>query len=171
MSETLVHEGRRIKVYVSTHTAADGTVTRRDLVRHPGAVCVLPVLDAGRVCLLRNRRFVVNDTLWEIPAGTLEPGEDVLAAAKRELQEETGYTAGAWRPLGFLYASPGVLDEKLHLFVAENLTPGPLALEPDEDLEPVVLPLAEAVAMCLDGRVRDCKTVTALLLWDRLVRG
>ena len=136
-------------------------------IAHPGAVVILPVIDAGHVCLLRNHRFVVGETLWEIPAGTLEPGEPVLAAARRELAEETGYTAAHWESVGFLYASPGVLDEKLHLFFATALTPGTARPEADEELEAVTVPLAEAVAMCLDGRIKDCKTVTALLLWDR----
>jgi ADP-ribose pyrophosphatase len=139
-------------------------------VRHPGAVVILPVLDAERVVLLRNFRFVVGDTLWEVPAGTVEPDEPLEACARRELLEETGYRAEAWRALGYLYASPGVMDEKLHLFVAERLTPGPAAPEPDEQLEPVVLRLDEAVRMCLDGTIRDAKTVTALLLWERMTR-
>ena len=129
MARELVHTGRRIRVYVDTTTAPDGTVIRRDAIVHPGAVVVLPVIDAGHVCLLRNRRWVVGETLWEVPAGTLEVGEPVEAAARRELQEETGYTAATWRSLGYLFASPGVMDEKLHLFVAEDLTPGPTARE------------------------------------------
>lgn len=170
MPRELVHTGRRIRVYLDTTTAADGTVIRRDVVVHPGAVVILPVIDAGHVCLLRNHRWVVGETLWEIPAGTLEPGEPVEEAARRELQEETGYTAAAWRAMGYFYASPGVLDEKLHFFVAERLTPGPSSPEADEELQAVTVPLAEAVAMCLDGRIRDAKTVTALLWWERLTR-
>ena len=168
MARELVHTGRRIRVYVDTTTALDGTVVRRDAIVHPGAVVVLPVIDAGHVCLLRNRRWVVGETLWEVPAGTLEVGEPVEAAARRELQEETGYTAAKWRSLGYLFASPGVMDEKLHLFVAEHLTAGPTALEPDEELEAVTMPLPEAVAMCLDGRIKDAKTVAALLIWERM---
>jgi len=166
----LVHTGRRIRVFVETTTTADGQVIRRDVIRHPGAVVILPVLDAHTVCLLRNNRPVVGETLWEIPAGTLEAGEDLEHAARRELLEETGYKAERWRSLGYLFASPGVLDEKLHLFIAEGLTPGPNRPEVDEDLEPVTVPLAEAVAMCLDRRIKDAKTVTALLLWERMNR-
>ena len=169
--QELVHTGRRIRVYVDTSTAADGTVIRRDVIKHPGAVVVLPVIDDGHVCLLRNTRPVVGETLWEVPAGTLEPGEELRPSAERELLEETGYRAARWRSLGYLYASPGVLDEKLHLFVAEGLTPGPNRPEADEELEPVTVPLADAVAMCFDGRVKDAKTVTLLLLWERMRRG
>src|SRR3954464_1121021 len=122
MPRETVHVGRRIRVEVDTFTAPDGTVIRRDLIRHPGAVVILPVLDAGRVVLLRNHRFVIGETLWELPAGTVErgeplenpaagaggPGEPLEACARRELIEETGYRAARWRGLGYLYASPGV---------------------------------------------------------------
>jgi ADP-ribose pyrophosphatase len=168
MSVEVVHVGRRIRVEVNTFLAPDGRTIRRDAVRHPGAVVVLPVLDAERVVLLRNFRFVVGDTLWEVPAGTVEPNEPLEECARRELLEETGYRAAKWRGLGYLYASPGVLDEKLHLFVAEDLTPGAARPEPDEQLEPVVVRLDEAVRMCLDGTIRDAKTVTLLLLWERM---
>lgn len=171
MPREIVHVGRRIRVAVDTSTAADGTVIRRDAILHPGAVVILPVIDAAHVCLLRNHRPVVGETLWEVPAGTLEPGEDLEPAARRELAEETGYTAATWTYRGFLFASPGVLDEKLHLFVAEHLTPGPMHPEADEQLEPVTVPLADAVRMCLTGEIKDAKTVTSLLLWERTARG
>lgn len=165
-----VYVGRRIRVEVDTLHTADGRVIRRDAIRHPGAVVILPVVDARHVVLLRNYRFVVGETLWEVPAGTVEPQETLHQCAARELQEETGYRAARWRSLGYIYASPGLLDEKLHLFIAEELTPGPAQPEPDEKLEPVVVPLVEAIRMCLDGTIRDAKTVTSLLLWERLQR-
>lgn len=170
MPREIVHVGRKIRVAVDTTTSPDGQTVRRDVVLHPGAVVVLPVLDADRVVLLRNHRFVVGETLWEVPAGTLEPGEPLQTCAERELAEETGYTAARWRGLGYLYASPGVLDEKLHLFVAEDLTPGTARPEPDEQLHPEIVRLDDAVRMCLGGEIRDAKTVTLLLLWERLRR-
>ncbi|MDY3558695.1 NUDIX hydrolase [Gemmata sp. JC673] len=171
MSVEVVHVGRRIRVEVDTLTTADGKAIRRDAIRHPGAVVILPVLDAERVVLLRNYRFVIGDTLWEAPAGTVEPDEPLEGCAKRELLEETGYRAAKWRSLGFIYASPGVMDEKLHLFIAEDLTPGEARPEPDEQLEPVVVKLDEAIQMCLNGTIRDAKTITSLLLWERLLQG
>ena len=168
MPREIVHTGRRIRVAVDTSAAPDGSVIKRDMIFHPGAVVILPVLDAENVVLLRNFRFVLNETLWELPAGTVEPNEPLEECAKRELLEETGYTAAKWRSLGYLYASPGVLDEKLHLFVAENLTPGEMRPEADEQLEPHTVPFADALRMCLNGEIKDAKTITSLLLWDRL---
>jgi ADP-ribose diphosphatase len=168
MSREIVHVGRKIKVAVDTSTAPDGTIVRRDAILHPGAVVILPVLDAEHVVLLRNHRFVIGETLWEVPAGTIEPGEPLQRCAERELAEETGYTAAKWRSLGYLYASPGVLDEKLHLFVAEDLTPGTARPEPCEELHPATIRFDEAIRMCLSGEIKDAKTVTALLLWERM---
>jgi len=167
MPREIVHVGRRIKVGIDTLVTPDGQSIRRDIVIHPGAVVILPIIDREHVCLLRNHRWVVNETLWEIPAGTLESGEELEPAARRELLEETGYTAKRWTYRGFLFASPGVIDEKLHLFIAEDMTPGPNHPEADEQLEPVTVQLDEAVRMCLDGRIKDAKTMAALLLWER----
>jgi ADP-ribose pyrophosphatase len=117
--------------------------------------------------LLRNQRPNVGETLWEVPAGTLEPGEPVEKAAVRELAEETGYQAARWRKLAEFYPSPGVLSERTHLFLAEELTPGAMHLEADEQLEPQIVAWSQALAWALDGTIRDAKTLVALLLWDR----
>jgi ADP-ribose pyrophosphatase len=164
----IVHRGRKIQVVIDTSELPTGQTIRRDMILHPGAVVILPVVDSERICLLRNYRFVIDATLWELPAGTLEPGEPIEKAAARELLEETGYTAAKWRSLGFLYASPGVLDEKLHLFVAEELTPGAAQPEADEQLDPQIVAWTDALRMALDGTIKDAKTITAILLWDRL---
>lgn len=171
MPREIIHRGRKIQVAVDTSTGPNGEIIRRDMIFHPGAVVILPVVDADHVCLLRNYRFVIGETLWELPAGTLEPNEPLEKAAARELLEETGYTAARWRSLGFFYASPGVLDEKLNLFVAEDLTAGLAQPEADEQLEPKTVPWADALRMALDGTIKDAKTVTAILLWDRLRGG
>lgn len=168
MAREIVHVGRRIKVAVDTTTGPAGETIRRDMIFHPGAVVILPVIDRDHVCLLRNHRFVIGETLWEVPAGTREPDEPLEECAKRELLEETGYTAGRWRSLGYLYASPGVMDEKLHLFVAQDLTAGAARPEADEQLEPVTVAFDEALRMCLAGEIKDAKTITLLLLWDRM---
>jgi ADP-ribose pyrophosphatase len=168
MARRLVHTGRKIQVFVDTDMAADGSTVTRDIVIHPGAVAILPLVDEGHVCLLRNRRPNVGDTLLEIPAGTLEPGEAPDLAAVRELAEETGYRAGQWTKLCAFYPSPGVLSERTHLYVASALTPGPMHLEKDEELTPEVVAWSQAIAWALDGTIQDAKTLVAVLLWDRL---
>jgi ADP-ribose pyrophosphatase len=170
MPREIVYTGRKIRLALDTEVTPDGTTVRRDVILHPGAVAILPLLDPARVCLVRNRRPVVGETLLEIPAGTLEPPEPPEEAAVRELAEETGYRAGRWRKLGEFYPSPGVLSERTHLFVAEELTPGEMGLETDEDLEPQVVAWEQALAWALEGTIRDAKTLVALLWWAR-VRG
>ena len=168
MAREIHHVGRKIKVAVDTEVLPDGTTIRRDVVLHPGAVAVVAMVDADRVCLLRNQRPAVDETLWEIPAGTLEPGEPPAEAAVRELEEETGYRASKWRKLLELIPSPGVLSEIIHLFLAEELTPGQARPEADEDLEAHVVAWDQAMAWALDGTIRDAKTLLALLWMDRL---
>lgn len=168
MPRTLVHKGRKIQVYRDVESGPDGRTIERDMVIHPGAAAILPLVDADHVCLLRNPRFVVNETIWEIPAGTLEPGEAPEVAAVRELEEETGYKAKRWRKLAAFYPSPGVLSERTHLFLAEELTAGAMRREADEQMEPQVVTWEQATAWALDGTIRDAKTLVALLLWDRL---
>lgn len=168
MGRTIAHVGRKIQVAVDEEVGSDGRLIRRDVILHPGAVVILPVLDDATVCLLRNNRPAVGETLWEVPAGTLEPGEPVDSAAARELAEETGYRASWWKKLGEFYPSPGVLSEKMHLFVACELTPGPMNLEADEELEPHLVSWQQAMTWVLDGTIRDAKTILALLLWEKI---
>jgi ADP-ribose pyrophosphatase len=168
MARQIVFRGRKIQVGVDTTVLPGGDTIERDVVLHPGAVAIIPLVDAEHVCLVRNKRPIVGETLLEIPAGTLEPNEAPEQAAPRELAEETGYHAGRWRKLGMFYPSPGVLDERTHLFVAQDLTPGPQQLEKDEEMQPEILTWQDAVAKAMDGTIRDAKTLIAVLLWDRL---
>ena len=168
MARQIVFRGRKIQVALDTEVHPNGQTVQRDVILHPGAVAILPLVDAGHVCLLRNRRPITGEVLWEIPAGTLEPGEAPDRAAVRELEEETGYRAGRWRKLAEFYPSPGVLSERTHLYVAQELTPGTMRLEADEDLEPQIVSWGHAVAWALDGTIRDAKTLVGILLWDRV---
>jgi ADP-ribose pyrophosphatase len=167
MTREVVYSGKRIQVAVDMFAVPDGTTGRREVVLHPGAVAILALPDAGHVCLLRNRRRSVGQTLLEIPAGTLEPPEAPEAAAVRELKEETGFRAGRWRRLAEFYPSPGILNERMVLFVAEELTPGAMQLQADEELAPLIVAWDDALAWAEDGTIRDAKTLVALLLWDR----
>ena len=161
-------EGRRFRVVRLRELMPDGSEHVREVVRHPGAVAVLPLLNDGRVCLVRNYRAAVDEVLLELPAGTLEPGEDPAETARRELAEETGYRAGRIDPLASFYMSPGILDERMHLFAARSLVAGPTALEAGEQIEPVLVTWEDALAMTSDGRIHDAKTLVGLLYYARL---
>lgn len=169
MSREIVYLGRKIQVAVETVWSAGGQAVKRDVILHPGAVAILPLVDAEHVCLLRNHRPVVGATLWEIPAGTLEPGEIPEHAAVRELAEETGYAAKSWRKLTEFYPSPGVLSEITHVYLATDLTAGTMRPEAGEELEPHVVAWSDALAWALDGTIRDAKTLVALWSWDKLM--
>lgn len=169
-AEEMVFAGRRFRVVRLVERAADGSRHVREIVRHPGAVAIVPLLDDGRVCLLHNDRCGVGRELIELPAGTLEPGEEPLAAAERELAEETGYRAGRMELLAEFYTSPGILDERMYLYVATELTAGPAAPEPGERLRPSAVAWDEAMAMLRRGEIRDAKTLVGLLYCDALRR-
>ena len=142
----------------------DGSRRERAVIRHPGAVVILPIVDNDRVCLIRNFRVAIGRVLLELPAGTLVPNEEPQRAAERELIEESGYRAGHWRPLHEFYVSPGILDERMYLFLASDLQAGPPAREPGEEIENVVVPWAEALEMIRRGEIEDAKTIIGLLL-------
>lgn len=165
-----VWDGRLFSVEVVRFRHADGHWVQREVVRHPGAVIVLPVLDEMRVVMIRNYRIAPDERLWELPAGKLESGEEPIRAAGRELEEETGYAAGRIEPLGEYYTSPGFADELMRAFVATDLHEVGQRLEPGEDIEVRSVPLEEALDMTVDGRIRDGKTIATLLMWERRSR-
>ncbi|MHC4615057.1 MAG: NUDIX hydrolase, partial [Planctomycetota bacterium] len=159
------HRGRLLRVDVLSWTDTDGRAVEREVVHHPGAVLVVPRLEDERLVLVRNERVAVDAHLLELPAGKLEPGEAPQAAASRELEEETGYRPGRIRALGEFYTSPGFCDELMRVFVADQLEPVGQKLEPGENIEVQVIARSEVMAMIGDGRIRDGKTIAALLMW------
>lgn len=161
----------RFRVVERRQRTSDGGVVPRQVVVHPGAVVIVPLVEGERVCLIRNERVAVGKTLVELPAGTLEPPEPPRACAERELREETGFTASRWQELPGFYMSPGILCERMHVFVAEGLTAGDPAREAGEQIDNLVVAWAEALAMIDRGEIEDAKTVAALLAWDRRQRG
>lgn len=145
-------------------------IAKRQVILHPGAVTIIPLVDPDHVCLIRNERVAVGKTLIELPAGTLEPNEPPAETAARELQEETGYVAARWRELPGFFMSPGILCERMHVFVAEELTLGATAREAGENIENLVVTWDETLAMIDRGEIEDAKTIAALLVWDRMRR-
>ncbi len=143
----------------------DGREIVRDVVEHPGAAVILPQLDDGRVVLIRNLRRTVGKVLWELPAGTLEPGEAPALCAARELEEETGYRAGTIAPLTEFFASPGVLNERMYGFLATDLEPTAQALDDAEEIEVFPIPQWQVRDMLKDGHIEDGKTIALLLYW------
>jgi ADP-ribose pyrophosphatase len=133
------------------------------VLQHPGACAIVPLLDDGRVVMVRQYRYAVHKTLWEIPAGKLDPGEPLEQCAHRELEEETGYKATQLISLGSIVMTPGFCDERIHLYLARELRQGTQALEHNELLECVPLPFVEALAMAQSGEIDDAKTAVALM--------
>jgi len=165
-TETL-YEGRLVRLYRATVRLPNGGTSLREIVRHPGAVAMVPLTPQGEVILVQQFRLPANQIMLEIPAGTLEPGEDPALAAQRELQEEIGLRPGRLTPLGGEFTAPGYTSEFIHLFLAEDLQPAPLAVDDDEFLETVSLPLDEALRRVESGAIQDGKTIAALLLVAR----
>jgi ADP-ribose pyrophosphatase len=161
----VTHRGPVFRVESCEVVDRSGRRARRDIVRHPGAVTVIPVLPDGRVVVIRNERIAVGERLLELCAGKLEPGEEPLVAAGRELEEECGYRAGRLEPLGMFYTSPGFADERMYVFLATELAPVERRLEPGEEIEVEIRSLAELEASIASGELRDGKTLGALTLW------
>lgn len=147
-------------------------LSHRDVIRHNGSVVILAIDDSSRkdplVIMERQYRHAAGQYLWEVPAGKMDEGEDRLAAAKRELKEETGYSAKRWTKLVRYFASPGFLGEWMQVFVAEGLIPGEAEPEEDELIEIVRVPLSELVQMIEAGKILDGKTLISVMLYMRL---
>ncbi|HEV3168194.1 MAG TPA: NUDIX hydrolase [Isosphaeraceae bacterium] len=167
----LIYKGRKLDLALERVRLADRSEADREVILHRGAVALVPMVDADHVCLVRNDRYAVGKTLLEVPAGTVDPGETVEQTAARELEEETGYTAGKLTKVAEWFVSPGWLTERMSLFLCEELTQGPTAHQPDERLVPVVVAWEEAVRMVADGHIEDGKSIAAILLCDRLRTG
>jgi ADP-ribose pyrophosphatase len=166
-----IYNGKKVRLEL--HHLEDGETGARHLrevVIHPGAVVVLGIQGDGSILLIRTRRYAVGQTLIELPAGTLEKGEDPMNCAGRELLEETGYLAGRLQPIGNFYTSPGILSEKMYAFAAYDLEAQRQALEEGEEIEVVPTPLEQAIEMIRQGEIHDGKTIATLLMYDRFFR-
>lgn len=144
---------------------------RRDLVRHPGSVVVLAVDETGRepkILLERQFRYAAGEYLWELPAGSMDPGESALVGAKRELLEETGYSAKKWKLALYFWPSPGFLTETMSIFLAQDLEHGDANPEEDEVIESQLVPLSKALKMVKSGKIKDGKTIAGVLWFKQM---
>jgi len=161
---TNLYNGKIFDVVLEKVTLPNGAIKDREIVRHPGAAAMVPLLDDGKVVLIRQYRHAVGEFLWEIPAGTLEPDEEAIECARRELVEETGYEASSLDKLAQILPAPGYTDERIHIFLATGLTPAEQKLEDDEVLKAEPKPFETALEMIAKGKIQDAKTIAGLLL-------
>ena len=166
LSSKTVFKGRVFHVTRDRVQEPNGVTAIREVIRHSGSVVVLAVDDSGPeplVLLERQYRYAAQQYLLELPAGRIDPGENALAAGKRELLEETGYTAKRWRRALFFYPSPGFLEETMTVFLARGLKPGKAQPEDDERIEHELVPLSRVLELVLSGKIRDGKTIAGVL--------
>jgi ADP-ribose pyrophosphatase len=170
LSQEYKYKGKIINLRVDRARLPDGTEAGREVVEHPGGVCVAALTGEDELLFVRQFRYPYGEIIPELPAGKMSPGEDPLLCGKRELEEETGAKAERFEPLGRLYPSPGYCGEIIHLFFADGLTFGDMNPDDDEFLEMERIPFAEAVRMVLDGEIDDAKTQIAVLKLDAMRR-
>ena len=161
LSSTRPWTGRRIAVRVDEVEREDGHRTTREIVEHPGAVAIL-AWDGERLAMVRQWRHATGGELLELPAGTLEPNEPPSETARRELAEECGLAAAAWEAGPTFFTAPGFCTERMYLFLATDLTEAPGLADPDEQLEPSWMSLADALAAADDGRIADAKSIAGI---------
>ena len=164
----LLHKGSLIELYKEKVPLTNGGNTYFDIVKHPGGAVIAAINEKHELCLLKQWRHAVQQTIWELPAGCLEPGEAPLITAQRELEEETGFTASEWQELGVIIPSPGFCNELLHCFLAKKTQPGTLKLDEAEQLEAHWLPLERVFKMAQNGDIQDAKTLAVLLRISKL---
>lgn len=163
VQERVVYRGRCVNFRDDKVRLPNGKPAGREYMDHPGAVGIIPFVDSRNICLVRQYRHPVRETTLELPAGKLDHGEDALGCVRRELKEETGFTAKKISLLLRYWPTPAFANEVLHLYVAEGLTPGKHAPDEDEFIEPVVMPFEKALGLIKRGKIMDSKTVIGLL--------
>lgn len=162
-----IFSGRVVKLYVDEVRLPNGKTSTREIIDHPGAVAVIAITDEDKIVLVEQFRKPLEKTLVEIPAGKLEPGEDPEACAKRELEEETGYTCENLKQIASFYTSPGFANELMYLYLAEDLTrTKELQLDEDEFVEVVEVSFQEAQQLIKDQKIHDAKTMYAIQYWQ-----
>jgi ADP-ribose pyrophosphatase len=165
-----VYQGSFLTVQKDTVSLPDGQHVSREYIKHPGAVVILPLFDDGTVLLERQFRYPLNQVFIEFPAGKIDPGEDALACAKRELREETGYTASDWRFLCTIHNAIAYSDEHLDIFVARGLVSGPAQLDAEEFLDTFIAPVSDVLDWVKHGTITDVKTVIGAFWLEKILQ-
>ena len=171
VSSRLVYDGKLLKVRSDTVRLPDGGAAEREWIDHPGAVAVIALTDAGELVMERQFRYPLSRDMIEIPAGKIDPGEDPLATAKRELMEETGYSAAEWSHVATIHLAIGYSNEHIEIYLAKGLEAKKAKLDDEEFLEVFTLPLATALAWVRDGRITDAKSVSSLFWAEKVILG
>ncbi|MFD2368233.1 NUDIX domain-containing protein [Pseudoduganella sp. GCM10020061] len=171
VSGETVYDGKFLKVDCDLIELPDGKQTHREFIRHPGAVVILPLLADGRVLVERQFRYPMQREFIEFPAGKIDPGEADLDCAKRELEEETGYTAKEWTYVCTIHNAIAYSDERLELFLARDLTAGAPKLDEGEFLECFTATVPELLEMVRTGKITDVKTIIGLFWLEKIVSG
>ena len=163
-SRITLHQGNVFELIRENVTLQNGTTTDVEFIAHPGAAAIIPFLDDRRILLLQQYRHALKKHIWEIPAGTLDPREEIIGCAKRELIEETGYSAGRWQKLGEITPVPGYSDERIHIYLATGLQPAAQHLDEDEIIKVREVEFQEAIDMIGKGEIQDAKSIAGLFL-------
>lgn len=166
-----IHAGRVFRLIQEQVTLPNGIITSLEVIRHPGAAAVVALEQEDKVLLLRQYRHAVGAHIWEIPAGTISPGEEPMECARRELAEETGHLASEFQLLGETVPVPGYSDERIYIFLAKGLSASQQHLDQDEVLEVHSIPLEQALAMVHAGQIQDAKTIVGLTLAHMALEG
>jgi len=163
-NRTTIHQAKVFKLIRENVTLENGTTTDVEFIEHPGATAVIPFLDDNRIVLLKQYRHALKKHIWEIPAGTLDPREEIVSCAKRELIEETGYSAAQWHRIGEITPVPGYSDERIHIFLATELQPADQNLDEDEVIQVQAVDFFKALEMIGEGEIQDAKSIAGLFL-------
>ena len=170
-SRTIVHRGRVFNLIRENVTLDNGVTAEMEFVEHPGATAIIAMLNESRILLLKQYRHALKEYIWEIPAGTLDPTEEVINCARRELIEETGYSADQWQKLAEITPVPGYSNEWIHIYLATDLKPAAQDLDQDEIINVHEVEFSEAIEMIKMGEIQDAKSISGLFLASEWLGG
>ena len=170
-NRTIVYHGKIFELIRENITLENGTTTDVEFIEHPGAAAIIPFLDDNRIVLLKQYRHALKKVIWEIPAGTLDPQEEIISCAKRELIEETGYSASGWQKLGEITPVPGYSDERIHIYLATELQPAEQHLDADEVIQVQEVEFKDALEMIGKGIIQDAKSIVGLFMASAWLKG